>query len=349
MLGAAVLAGVPATAQAARTTKPKDPAATWVKVTGGPRDYWVYTPSGRAPRRGRALVVYLHGCTQGDPALEAENAALAFGTRWNELAEEKNFVVAYPIQREFDNEHPEQVNGNGGTCWNWFVPGNQTRGSGEAKMIADITDAVVAAEDIDPTRVYTSGASAGADMAVIMATAYPDKYRAMAAWSGCAYQDCADVTGRLAYEAMGAFARPVPAALFEGSADMVNNYGLDQTLLQQQLGTADWADDGGPGSVDRVPVSENVHFDEAGDVSPDPTNACVENRNLPCAGPALGWENYPTTIDRYFFTGTSRVAVEHWTIHGLNHNYPYGDPASTFTDPAGPDVTRAAWTFFTRA
>jgi poly(hydroxyalkanoate) depolymerase family esterase len=167
-------------AHAARSKAPKKPAASWVKVSGGPRDYWVYTPSGRAPYRGRALVVYLHGCTQGDPEFEDQNARLAFGTRWNGLAEEKNFVVAYPIQRTFDNEHPEALEGNSGTCWNWFIEENQHRGQGEPKMIADITDAVIASRDVDPKRVYVAGASAGADMSVIMAATYPDKYKAMA-------------------------------------------------------------------------------------------------------------------------------------------------------------------------
>jgi len=245
-------------------------------------------------------------------------------------------------------EHPEAVEGNGATCWNWFLPQHQSRGSGEPAIIAGITDDVIAAGGIDRDRVYVAGASAGADMAVVMAATYPDVYRAMAAWAGCAFRDCADVTGRLAYEAMGTHARPVPAALFQGTADALNNYGLDQTLLQQQLGTADWADDGAlDGSVERVPVTEQR--DAEGEVAPDPTKACVENRNFPCAGPAIGWTSYPVTIDRYLFAGTPRVAVEHWTIHGLNHNYPHGDPASTFTEPTGPDVTRAAWAFFVAA
>ena len=79
----ALLAVAPAAhAARGRGAKPEDRPASFVKVTGGARDYWVYRPSGRAPHRGRALVVYLHGCTQGDPAFEDVNAALAFGTRW---------------------------------------------------------------------------------------------------------------------------------------------------------------------------------------------------------------------------------------------------------------------------
>jgi hypothetical protein len=38
--------------------------------------------------------------------------------------------------------------------------------------------------------------------------------------------------------------------------------------------------------------------------------------------------------------------VDFWIIHGLGHDYPGGDPAGSFTDPAGPDVTTAAYTWF---
>ena len=347
---AAVLAGlllvaVPTAAHAARTKKPKKPAASFVRVDGGPRTYWVYTPSGRAPHRGRPMVVYLHGCTQADD--EEHEAKLAFGTGWNELAEEKNFVVVYPIQAEYDMEQPEAVEGNGGGCWNWFLEQNQHRDQGEAEMIADITRTVAASHHVDRDRMFVAGTSAGADMTVVMGATYPDLYRAIAPYSGCAFKSCTDVTGRLAYEAMAEHARVVPAIIFQGDVDPVNNYALDQTLLNQQLGTADWADDGQPnGSVSRVPERQTHGVESAGDVDPDPDNACVENDNLPCYGGALGWDSYPYTVDRYSFADGSRVVVEHWTIHGLTHTYPGGDPKSTFTDPTGPDITRAAWGFF---
>jgi poly(3-hydroxybutyrate) depolymerase len=63
---------------------------------------------------------------------------------------------------------------------------------------------------------------------------------------------------------------------------------------------------------------------------------------------ASGWASYPYTVKRYA-DRTRRTAVEWWVIHGLEHNYPNGDYRSTFTDPVGPDITRAAWDFFTAA
>lgn len=339
----ALVAGLTPPAVAAQAS---DPAASFVKVSGGPRDYWIYTPSGATPAGGRPLVVYLHGCTQADD--EANEAARAFGTRWNELAEREHAVVVYPVQAVYDMENPEAVDGNGGGCWNWFLEGNNAREQGDAKRIADITRSVMASHQIDPARVFIAGTSAGADMTVVMGATYPDIYRAIAPFSGCAYKDCADTSGRLAYEAMGGHARVVPAAIFQGDIDMVNNYGLDQTLLQQQIGTADWADDGmANGSVNRVPTGETRGLDPSLlSVTPNPGGACVRNNHMPCLAGALGWTNYPTTVHRYS-DAAGQVVVEHWTIHGLNHNYPYGDPDSTFTDPAGPDITSASYRFFT--
>ncbi|MGI8794651.1 MAG: hypothetical protein ACR2H3_16010 [Acidimicrobiales bacterium] len=70
--------------------------------------------------------------------------------------------------------------------------------------------------------------------------------------------------------------------------------------------------------------------------------------NWPCAAGATGWQSYPYTVDRYANAKTQTVVVW-WLIHGLNHNYPNGDYSSTFTDPAGPDITRATWDFFRAA
>src|SRR6266851_3783041 len=60
-------------------------------VPGLSRDYWIYRPSRLSGRRV-PLIVYLHGCTE-----TAHDAAYA--TRWNDLAEQRGFIAAYPDQR----------------------------------------------------------------------------------------------------------------------------------------------------------------------------------------------------------------------------------------------------------
>ena len=150
----------------------------------GRRPCCVYTPAGYRVGTRVPLVVMLHGCSQTPHGV-------AVATQWNELAEEHNFIVAYPGQslavhpgaitgsngepgdRPADDAagassrsqlDPCWRDGNGDNCWNWFLPDHQSRGAGEPAIIAGITRAVLADTGqwtIDPARVYVAGMSAG--------------------------------------------------------------------------------------------------------------------------------------------------------------------------------------------
>src|ERR1700726_1348835 len=89
----------------------------------GSHPYSVYTPERFPFRSPVPLIVMLHGCTQ--TALD-----FARGTGMNLLAEQYGFVVLYPQQTRTANQN---------LCWNWFLPANQQRGSGEPASIVDIT------------------------------------------------------------------------------------------------------------------------------------------------------------------------------------------------------------------
>jgi len=304
--------------------------ATWPA-----RDYYVYVPPTLAPEGERSLVVYLHGCTQ--TATEA-----ALGVRWNEFADEHGFVVVYPEQRV--PQGPADFDGNAGRCWNWGQPAVYPREQGEVASVAEITKAVVTEHAIDPGRIYVAGTSAGAGMATTMAASYPDLYAASASIAGAPYL-LVDVTGVLAYQRMGVYARGVPTIVFFGTADPIAFPVLGPLTEMQWVGTNDLADNGiADGSVSRLPSSvEHVGFDS---LTPSPGgDVCLRPMNFPCLGGALGWPSYPYTILRHTGAGGS-IVVEAWIIYGLSHAYPGGNPEGTFVDPTGPDVTRACFEFF---
>ena len=289
------------------------------------RDYYVYEPAVRTTSGPRPLVVFLHGCTQ-----TAKDAAI--GTRWTELAERRDFVVVFPEQ---------SAAANGTQCWNWFLPEHQARDGGEPKIVADITRSVIAARaDIDRSRVYVIGISAGADLAMILGATYPDLFAATSGFAGCAYATCSDVTGTQAKEAMGEHARVLPALLMQGTADVLNNFALGETMVRQWVGT---------NGLDQRPTSVEHHgLDESYLAALGTTgDTCVRNRQFPCASGLVGGTSYPYSIEHHADAAGCDV-VDFWILHGLGHDYPGGDPAGSFTDPAGPDVTTASYDWFLR-
>jgi poly(hydroxyalkanoate) depolymerase family esterase len=332
MVFAVVVSLVGAVAPARAETHP--PSAAYRAVIGGPRDYWLYTPAGTPPRNGWPMVVYLHGCTQNN----ATDPQVAFGTHWNDLAAKVGAVVLYPLEAPYDMDHPERVEGNGASCWNWFLDKNMHRGRGEPKLLADLAKQVGAANRVDPSRVYVSGVSAGADMANILGVTYPDVFRASALFAGCAYAACADVTGNRARKELHG-RKPGPAMVLQGDGDMLNNVALGETLLRQHVGMR-----GLPANA----TTTEQHGDFMA-VNPGSGNPCLgPHNNFPCLAGVTGWTSYPYTVKRWK-NAQRQTQVEWWVIHGLNHDYPDGDYSSTFTDPAGPDVTSAAWRFFSSA
>jgi len=293
----------------------------------GTRQYLLFVPG--KLKHGAPVVVYLHGCNQ-----TADDAAL--GTRFNDLAVEEGFLVVYPEQ---------DPNANGSRCWNWFLPEHQNRGGGEPSIIAGITNEVVARHRADDARVFVLGASAGGAMSTNMAATYPDVFAAAGVLAAPAYAG-ADITGDLAYAAMGDRARPVPVVIFQGTADLLVNYPLGRTALTQWLGTNDLADNGArDGSISSSPEIENRSFEQ----QPEPGSGdpCIPPPNsFPCAGGAAGFrDEYPHTIERYR-DADGKVVVEFWSIHGLGHAFPGGDAKGSFVDPLGPDVRSAAFEFF---
>ena len=77
----------------------------------------VYEPE--CLRRNSPLVVALHGCSLS--AAEYDR-----GSGWSQLADRLGFAVVYPEQQPANNPN---------NCFSWFLPGDTTRGEGEAFSI----------------------------------------------------------------------------------------------------------------------------------------------------------------------------------------------------------------------
>jgi poly(hydroxyalkanoate) depolymerase family esterase len=117
---------------------------------------FTYVPAGLPDRS--ALVVVLHGCLQTASGYE-------YGAGWSTLADRYGFALLVPEQQRANNPN---------TCFNWFLPGDTSRGQGEALSIREMVEQMVVAHGLDPRRIYVTGLSAGGAMTSAMLAAYPE-------------------------------------------------------------------------------------------------------------------------------------------------------------------------------
>lgn len=118
----------------------------------------------RQPKPGTGLVVVLHGCLQS--AADSQRAG------WNTLAEARGFYVLYV-----------QSSATSG-CFRWFEPAHATRGQGEVASVVSGVDWVLQRYAVDRRRVFVTGLSAGAGLAVALLAAAPDVFTAGATFAG---------------------------------------------------------------------------------------------------------------------------------------------------------------------
>src|SRR6185436_13063865 len=79
-----------------------------------------------------------------------------------------------------------------------FQGQDQVRDSGEPSLIAGMVRDVAARHEIDLRRIFVTGLSAGAAMAVILGETYPELFAGVGAHSGLPYASAQDIPSALA-------------------------------------------------------------------------------------------------------------------------------------------------------
>lgn len=143
-----------------------------------------HVPADLPPRA--PLVAALHGCTQTAAAYDQ-------GTGWSQLADEHGFAVLFPEQKRINNAY---------CCFDWFEPHDAQRDRGEALSIRRMIERMLVEHDLDASRVYITGLSAGGAMTSVMLAGYPELFSGGAILAGLPYRSATS-----AREAMSSMAK----------------------------------------------------------------------------------------------------------------------------------------------
>ncbi len=272
----------------------------------GTRRYKLYVPSSYSGRE-LPLLVMLHGCKQSP-----DDAAA--GTGFNQLAEERGWLVLYPAQAQA---------AHGQKCWNWFRADDQHRDGGESALLAGMTREIMATYAVDARRVYAAGLSAGGAMAAVLGATHADLVAAIGVHSGLAYRAAHDLPSALAamHGGVSSIARPemgetyanslaLPTIVFHGDRDTTVSPANGERIVAQCAGAL---------SVE------------------------AKLRVTSISGQVPGGHAY---TQRVYGDSTGAPLLEHWLIHGAGHAWSGGSSSGSYTDPLGPNAAHEMMRFF---
>lgn len=282
------------------------PSANWITGlaigSAGPRRYRLYKPPGVRRNESLPLLVMLHGCRQ-----DAE--ALAASSRMNTVAARERFFVLYPEQDRLSN-----VQG----CWNWYDT-RSGRAQAEMHSISAAIAQVCLWQAIDRRRIALAGISAGAGMAVLLATQHPERFRAIAMHSGIAPGVAHSSAGAIkAMFGQSVTVSPLPAVAPEAR--------LPALLVIH-------------GAADRVVAPGNGA--EAAMRWGERVGARASKPRRVQRG-----ERYAATITDYRKSG--RLIATLCEVEQLGHAWSGGAAGHPYSDPKGPDASRMIWSFIAR-
>jgi poly(hydroxyalkanoate) depolymerase family esterase len=233
------------------------------------RTYWVYTPVSYRVGAAVPVIMVLHGCAQ---PFYSHPWAIAYDTHMNQIAEAHQFLVVYP--HEF--APPGDVNAISCWNFFLPENQHRDEGE-PASLAGIVRDMLknTSRWTIDQERIYVAGISSGGGAAANLGATYPDLFAAIGVHSGGEYGyrlpfldgqaqprhtteplseaealsgEVAEIAvippgpdsiqqGNKAFQAMGPFARLVPAIVFHGTADPVSDPINGDQVTQQWITT----------------------------------------------------------------------------------------------------------------
>ena len=277
--------------------------------------YWLYQPSGIAAEP-RPLVVMLHGCKQ-------TATDFATSTRMNQLAERKGFAVLYPQQSPVADAH---------RCWHWYKRATQ-HGAGDVRLIAAMIREVREKHQLDASRTYVAGMSAGAGLAAILALCHPQLIAAVGLHSAPVYGTSdSPMSGFQAMQHGSTMAYRDTAREF--CATQANFPGMPVLLIH---GKSD-------------PVVRRVNLDQLAAQfaiinAPFITSTTPELRAHPGRSGGRSPRHAYRSATHYAGRRAELMTCE---IDSLGHAWSGGDPSVDYSSAAGPDASLLMWTFFAR-
>ena len=296
----------------AKRLKPPPGRGDWLSGVavgpGGARGYHLFRPAGLELKPGERLplMVMLHGCGQ-------TGRDFAASTRMNALAVRQRFLVLYPEQDRI--AHPQG-------CWNWYER-RSGKADAEAATLMAAVDQACMLYPVDRDRVALAGLSAGASMAALLATRYPNRFRAVVMHSGVA---------------PGAAKSPATAL---GAMRGEHVPPMPTTAVGKAMGAA--------AVFTTLPPMLVLHGDADAVVAPsNAVSSAAVWATAVGARPGLtrevqrGKRRAMRVTD---FRRKGRTLVTLCEIAGLGHSWSGGAPKLLFSDPEGPDATRMTWAF----
>jgi poly(3-hydroxybutyrate) depolymerase len=176
-----------------------------------------YIPEGLNQKEPSPLVIVAHGCTQSADLIANE-------TGWNKLADSLNLILIYPEQK--------QVN-NAAKCYNFYLGFKAKKDKGEVASIKQMIDFTTSSFNIDSSKIFITGFSAGAGISNAMLNAYPTLFKAGALFAA---------PSNLFNQNKEAPEKQPKIAIIQGEKDVVVPKGNANRILEQWVEKNQFAD-----------------------------------------------------------------------------------------------------------